>query len=197
MNRAIILFLGVLATFISALFGINLIPKLQIDTVRPEGTLLPYGYSELAARGRKIYIREGCLYCHTQQVRPKQDGSDIPRGLGMRQTAVDDYVHDNPIVLGTSRTGPDLMNIGIRQPSDEWHLLHLYNPRIVSQGSVMPSFPWLFKEQVTAADTGVPLKIPDKFMPKNKRPIIPTDEALALVEYLKSLKRDYKVKGVP
>lgn len=85
-----------------------------------------------AGRGRKIYIREGCFYCHSQFVRPQD------RDFGSRVFA-GDYANETPNVLGTSRTGPDLSNEGGKLP-DAWHIGHLKDPRAYTPGSIMPSF---------------------------------------------------------
>ncbi|MBN8773100.1 MAG: cbb3-type cytochrome c oxidase subunit II, partial [Thiobacillus sp.] len=94
-------------------------------------------------RGLQVYIAEGCIACHTQQVRPlKMDA------VWGRPSAPGDYAHLKPLdiwqpyapaVLGSERTGPDLTSIGTRQPSETWQYLHLYNPRAVSPDSVMPA----------------------------------------------------------
>lgn len=99
--------------------------------------------------GEQVFIAEGCVACHTQQVR----SVDMDRTWGERAGMAADYatatrqnMWRNPATLmGTERTGPDLTNVGKRQPSEEWHLLHLYNPRSVVPGSIMPSYPWLFE----------------------------------------------------
>src|SRR5699024_8681958 len=104
--------------------------------------------TELEREGLKVYIDEGCVYCHTQQVRPLK--MDETWG---RAAIPADYAYINrpgiwkqtPAVLGSERTGPDLTNIGKRQPSDVWQYMHLYNPRSVVGESIMPAFPWLFK----------------------------------------------------
>jgi cytochrome c oxidase cbb3-type subunit 2 len=84
--------------------------------------LKPYTSAEL--RGREVYIANGCVYCHSQQPRAKAFAPDFSRGWG-RATVAGDYAYDQPHLLGTMRTGPDLMNIGVRQPSEQWHLGHL------------------------------------------------------------------------
>ncbi|MFB6262898.1 MAG: cbb3-type cytochrome c oxidase subunit II, partial [Bradymonadaceae bacterium] len=99
-------------------------------------------------RGLQVYIDEGCAYCHTQQVRPLPSDSDLGR-----PSVAADYARlerlgiwrQTPAVLGSERTGPDLTTIGERQPSENWHLLHLYQPRAVVEDSVMPAFKWLFR----------------------------------------------------
>ena len=82
--------------------------------------------SDLEERGREIYLAEGCGFCHTQFLRDLP--MDKPYG---RQSVAEDYAQESPPLLGTQRTGPDLANVGRRQPSDTWHLLHLFNPRAV------------------------------------------------------------------
>ena len=131
------------------------------------------------------------MYCHSQQVRPEGFGSDQARFWG-RPSVPGDYVYDKPHLLGTMRTGPDLMNIAVRQPSEDWHLTHLYNPRIVTPGSLMPPFPWLFEEKVSAGPQDRILALPDSIAPKGKV-VVATREGLALVTYLLSLDRSYAV----
>lgn len=150
-----------------------------------------------AAQGRLIYIDQGCLYCHSQQVRRKGFGADWERGWGDRQTVPRDYILQPRVLLGTSRTGPDLMSIGMRQPSDEWHHLHLYNPQITSPGSIMPPFRYLYEvRKIGDAPSPFALNIPDDF-PEDQPPegyeIVPTERARQLVAYLKSLKLDYEL----
>jgi cytochrome c oxidase cbb3-type subunit 2 len=148
--------------------------------------------TDMQRLGLKIYVSEGCMYCHTQQVRPIKmdevwgrpsvpaDYAQISRPGIWRQT---------PAVLGSSRTGPDLSNVGQRQPSAIWQYMHLYNPRSVVKESIMPSFPWLFevKENPSPDDKVIP--IPEDFAPENGK-VIATKEAKALVAYLLSLKQE-------
>ena len=194
--KAFIFFLGVLATLFIAWFGLTIIPGIQISELKPPKQLKPYGPREL--RGRNIYIREGCIYCHSQQVRPRGFGDDQARNWG-RPSVPQDYVYDKPQLLGTMRTGPDLFNIGARQPSEDWHLIHLYNPRATSPGSIMPPYPWLFKLQdkfnkdiYTARGERV-VPVPEKFVPDGKV-VVARQDALDLVAYLLSLDHTYPVK---
>jgi cytochrome c oxidase cbb3-type subunit 2 len=193
--RASVFFLGVLATLFLGWAGLTLIPGIQISEIQPSSGLKPYTDQQL--RGRAIYIREGCIYCHSQQTRPLGFGADQKRGWG-RPSVPGDYVYDRPHLLGTMRTGPDLFNIAARQPSKDWHLIHLYNPRATSPGSIMPPFPWLFKEddvfskEVYAAKGEYVVPVPSEFVPEGKV-IIATREALDLVAYLLSLDHTYPV----
>src|SRR3982750_824961 len=118
------LFLGLFATFAFSWFGLALVPNMQIGHLDPqsdeEGTdVYPLPSSGLAERGRKVYTANGCFYCHTQQVRPDYDSSDIDRKWGERRSAPRDYIFDRPTLLGKMRMGPDLANVGHRAPSED------------------------------------------------------------------------------
>jgi cytochrome c oxidase cbb3-type subunit 2 len=147
--------------------------------------------TKLEQQGLNVFISEGCVYCHTQQVRP----ITMDKTWG-RPSAPADYAHINrqdiwrqtPAVLGSERTGPDLTNIGKRQPSEVWQYMHLYNPRSVVKESIMPSFPWLFKVVDEPADDAVTVALPGDYGPE-KGTIVATHDAIALVAYLKSLKQ--------
>lgn len=100
--------------------------------------------TELEQRGRVIYVENGCTYCHTQFVR------NIDWGLGAERVAQSgDYVHDQPHLLGTERTGPDLSQEGGEHP-DDWHLAHFTNPRYVRPESIMPNWEFLGIENIKA-----------------------------------------------
>ena len=92
--------------------------------------------------------------------------------------------------LGTMRTGPDLANIGVRSPSSTWHLLHLYNPRITSPGSIMPPFPFLFAKRPISANgpSADALQLGGDFAAEDGYEVVPTEDAFALVAYLQLLK---------
>ena len=163
MDRGMVIFLGALLTFSSSWLGLILVPYWQLNGEQPyqkDAADEPYPrpLSGEAAAGRKVYQREGCMYCHSQQVRSEKfgnwwdehgqmrTGADIRRGWGQRRNVSRDYIHDNPTMLGTMRTGPDLANVGTRY-SEAWQLAHTFNPRVFNEWSVMPSFPWLFTRQ--------------------------------------------------
>ncbi|MGF1773360.1 cbb3-type cytochrome c oxidase subunit II [Vibrio maritimus] len=97
--------------------------------------------------GRDIYISEGCHVCHTQMVRPLEP--EIKRNGRANQES--DDIYEFPNLWGSKRTGPDLTNLG-RKYSDQWHAIHLIDPRRVVPTSIMPAYPWLF-EQVLSGDT--------------------------------------------
>ena len=138
---------------------------------------------EVAARGRQVYKREGCGFCHTQFVR------DLPmdRPYG-RPSRPGDYVLEDPPMLGTQRTGPDLADVGARQPSEAWHLIHLYDPRAVVPQSVMPAYRWYFVEKAQAGPGDVVAPVPAGSAPPGKV-LVAGPDARALVRYLVSLKQ--------
>lgn len=163
------------------------LPYLQVRDVPPTPGLKPYTAAEW--RGRESYVAHGCVYCHSQQPRAAAFAPDVKRGWG-RAPVAGDYAYDTPHLLGTMRTGPDLMNIGARQPSEQWHLGHLYQPRAYVPGSIMPAYPFLFdtKDQQAAGD--VVVSVPAGHKPAGKV-IVARPEALELVAYLKSLDRSF------
>ena len=118
------LFLGIFATFAFSWLGLALVPNYQIGHLDPqsdeEGTdVYPMPLSGMAERGRKVYAANGCFYCHSQQVRPDTDSSDIDRKWGDRRSAPRDYIFSRPVMLGNERMGPDLANVGKRAPADD------------------------------------------------------------------------------
>ncbi len=141
-------------SFITIYTVVVLIPDMTMVNIKPSQYAMEYvehdangkaildehGKPKLnaAGRGRAVYVREGCFYCHSQFVRPQDRdfGSKVHAG---------DYVNETPNVLGTSRTGPDLSNEGGKMP-DAWHIGHLDNPRAYTPGSIMPSFSFLNEE---------------------------------------------------
>ncbi|MDR3612282.1 MAG: cbb3-type cytochrome c oxidase subunit II [Candidatus Obscuribacterales bacterium] len=133
--------IGIVCTFFIIIFSTVLMPMVLFNP-KPSEHGNTYAKTELAdaARGRQVYVREGCFYCHTQFNR-LQD-----RGYGPLVKA-GDYVYEAPHQLGTARTGPDLTNEGGRFPS-EWQKAHLINPRAVKPGSIMPSFAHLSNQDM-------------------------------------------------
>src|ERR1700675_1537561 len=124
MKGLVSLFIGVFGTFAFSWVGLTVIPNLQIGALNPqmdeEGTdIYPAPKSGMAERGRRIYAANGCIYCHSQQVRPDYASSDIDRKWGERRGAPRDSFFDRPVVLGQERMGPDLANIGKRAPVEE------------------------------------------------------------------------------
>lgn len=147
--------------------------------------------SELEYEGLGVYIAEGCTACHTQQVRPLE--MDMPYGRPSTPgdwalTEQYDWLRTTPALLGTQRTGPDLANVGARQPSEVWQYMHLYNPRSVVPDSVMPNYPWLFDVKAEADDGDFVVPLPEEFAPKDGV-VVPNRKGEALVAYMLALKQ--------
>ena len=163
-------------------------PYMLLKDTQPPPGLKPYNDQQLI--GRQSYIANGCIYCHSQQPRDIAQAPDSLRGWGRASVAAD-YAYDTPHLLGTMRTGPDLLNIGARQPSRDWHLGHLYAPRAYTPGSIMPAYPYLFEVREGAAKPDeVVVNLPPAFA-KPGEVVVAKPEALALVDYLISLDRTY------
>jgi cytochrome c oxidase cbb3-type subunit 2 len=163
-------------------------PYLLLKDTQPPPGLKPYTAVQL--EGRQSYIANGCVYCHSQQPRDIAQAPDALRGWGRASIAAD-YAYDTPHLLGTMRTGPDLLNIGARQPSRDWHLGHLYAPRAYTPGSTMPAYPFMFEVRQGAAQPGeVVVNLPPAYA-KPGQLVVAKPEALALVEYLIALDRTY------
>jgi cytochrome c oxidase cbb3-type subunit 2 len=163
-------------------------PYMLLKDTQPPPGLKPYNDQQLI--GRQSYIANGCIYCHSQQPRDVAQAPDALRGWGRASVAAD-YAYDTPHLLGTMRTGPDLFNIGARQPSRDWHLGHLYAPRAYTPGSIMPSYPYLFEVRQGVAKPGeVVVNLPPT-LAKPGQVVIAKPEVRALVDYLISLDRTY------
>jgi cytochrome c oxidase cbb3-type subunit II len=198
MDRSWSFLIGVLATILFSMAGLVLVPNWQFQDLKPQvddndvpHPVKPEGSTYL---GRQVYISEGCIYCHSQQVRSADFGSDIARNWGTRRSVARDYIYDRPHLMGTMRTGPDLANIGARQPSREWHYLHLFNPQITSEGSIMPPFRFLFTriDIRSGSKRGEWIQIPAKYTGEGKPMyLLPTQRASDLVDYLLSLDHSY------
>ena len=147
-------------------------------------------YTALQLEGRDIYIREGCVGCHSQMVRPFRAETER---YGHYSVA-GESVYDHPFLWGSKRTGPDLARVGGRY-SDDWHRAHLYNPRNVVPESKMPSYPWLVEHTLdgkNTADKMVALR--SVGVPYTEEDIVGAKEAVkgksemdALVAYLQVL----------
>ena len=117
----------------------------QKSTTEPVQGLKPYTALQLA--GRDVYLREGCYNCHSQMIRPFR-AETLRYG---HYSVAGEFVYDHPFQWGSKRTGPDLHRVGGKY-SDEWHRIHLNNPRDVVPESNMPAYPWLEKTAVDPAD---------------------------------------------
>lgn len=144
-NIGLMALMMVLAVSIGGLTQI--VPLFFQDVVNePVSGLKPY--TALQLEGRDIYIREGCVGCHSQMIRPFRAETER---YGHYSVA-GESVYDHPFLWGSKRTGPDLARVGGRY-SDEWHRAHLYNPRNVVPESKMPAYPWLVESTLDGEDT--------------------------------------------
>jgi cytochrome c oxidase cbb3-type subunit I/II len=132
---------GILEIFPMAMIESN-VPK--IASVKP--------YTPLELAGRDLYIREGCLGCHSQMVRPFR--SETARYGEYSKSG--EYIYDRPFLWGSKRTGPDIHRVGGKYP-DTWHYNHMYDPLSMSPGSIMPAYPWLIRDKLNVEQ--IPKKI--------------------------------------
>jgi cytochrome c oxidase cbb3-type subunit I/II len=140
--------LTIFATIAILIGGIvQIIPTLLIDSNIPTITSVK-PYTPLELEGRDLYIREGCVGCHSQMIRPFR--SEVAR-YGEYSKA-GEFVYDHPFLWGSKRTGPDLLRIGGKYP-DSWHFNHMYDPQSTSTGSIMPRYQWLIKDKHDLSDT--------------------------------------------
>ena len=146
-----------------------------------------------------MYAANGCVYCHSQQVRSRADSSDIDREWGARRTVARDYLQDRAAYLGDSRMGPDLSNVGLRRDKADWLYQHMYEPETVSPGTNCPPLRFLFDEHRIAGQPSTEaIKVEGPRMPPIGAEVTPGHDAKALAAYLLSLKRSsYKLPEAP
>jgi cytochrome c oxidase cbb3-type subunit 2 len=167
MDRGTVIFVGAMLTFASSWFGLVYFPYQQLNGQQPYTSpgedAYPRAYSDAARAGAEAYAANGCVYCHSQQVRSEKfgnwwedgemkTGADIRRGWGQRRNVSRDYLHDRPPFLGTMRTGPDVANVGARY-SAAWQHQHLFNARSFNAWSTMPSFAFLYRKEKVEGGT--------------------------------------------
>ncbi len=149
-NVGLLLVLVLLVVSVGGL--VEIVPLFfQKSTTQPVTGLKPY--TALQLEGRDVYLREGCYGCHSQMIRPFRAETER---YGHYSVA-GESVYDHPFQWGSKRTGPDLARVGGRY-SDEWHQIHLNNPRDVVPESNMPSYPWLAKNVIDASITPTKLR---------------------------------------
>ena len=147
-------FLMIVLILVSVAFGglVEIVPLFfQKSTTEPVTGVMPYTALQLA--GRDVYVREGCYNCHSQMIRPFR-AETLRYG---HYSVAGESVYDHPFQWGSKRTGPDLARVGGRY-SDEWHRVHLTNPRDVVPESNMPAYPWLAQNTVDASQIGAHMK---------------------------------------
>ncbi|HEX4927351.1 MAG TPA: cytochrome-c oxidase, cbb3-type subunit II [Burkholderiales bacterium] len=184
---ALLIILVILVVAVGGL--VEIVPlTFQKSVTEPISGLKPY--TALQLTGRDIYIREGCNNCHSQMVRPFRAEVERYGPYGV----AGEFVYDHPFLWGSKRTGPDLERVGGRY-SDDWHRLHLNNPRDVVPESNMPAYPWLAKAPADAQDiaakmralrkVGVPYT--DEEIQKARAEVAGKTELDALIAYLQGL----------
>jgi cytochrome c oxidase cbb3-type subunit 2 len=194
------LFLTALGLFLFLTIVVAILPALynqKNNAPLPQAEAL----SGNALKGKAVYVANGCVACHTQQVR----NVDMDKVWGERPSIAADYANlhrtdflrNTATVMGTERTGPDLAAIGTRQPSIDWHLVHLFNPRIVVKESIMPAYSWMFEVKKTAAKGDVVVNVPTEYLNGQEGKVVATKGALQLVAYLQSLKQVKLPDGKP
>ena len=193
-NQALMIVLIILVIAVGGL--VEIVPLSFMKTMtEPVAGLAPY--TPLQLTGRDVYIREGCYNCHSQMIRPLR--AEVER-YGHYSVA-GEFVYDHPFQWGSKRTGPDLHRVGGRY-SDEWHRLHLTNPRNLVPESNMPAYPWLEKVPASAEDieakmralrvVGVPYK--DDEIAGARAELKDRTEMDALIAYLQVLGTAIKQK---
>ena len=153
-----------------------------------------------AVKGKGIYIANGCVACHTQQVR----NVDMDKTWGQRPGMAADYAdlhrtdfwRNTATLMGTERTGPDLTDVGNRQPSKDWNLVHLFNPRIVVKESIMPAYSWLFTIKKQPAKSDVIVNVPKEYLNGEEGKVVAGKDALYLIAYLQSLRQTKLPEGM-
>ncbi len=186
--------------FLGLTILVAVIPALKNDMInQPLPGAVPLSADALA--GKRIFIANGCVACHTQQVR----NVDMDKVWGKRPSVAADYAgirrmdiwRNTATLMGTERTGPDLTDVGNRQGNLAWNLTHLYNPRILVKESVMPAYPWMFRIKDSASKQDVVVNVPAEFMNGRQGVVVAGKEALQLVAYLQSLKQVQLPSGMP
>ena len=150
-NIGLMIILVILVVSIGGL--VEIVPLFyQKSTTEPLKGLKPY--DALSLSGRDIYIREGCVSCHSQMIRPFRTETERYGHYSIAS----EFIYDRPFLWGSKRTGPDLARVGGRY-SDDWHRIHLINPRDVVPESIMPSYPWLETTMLDASDIQTKMRV--------------------------------------
>jgi cytochrome c oxidase cbb3-type subunit 2 len=184
-------FLMIVLILVVLLFGglVEIVPLFfQKSTTQPVEGLKPY--TALQVAGRDIYVREGCYNCHSQMIRPFR-AETLRYGP---YSLAGEFVYDHPFQWGSKRTGPDLARVGGRY-SDEWHRIHLTNPRDLVPESNMPAYPWLEKNAVDHASIADHMKglrtlgapYSDEEIAKASQEVQGKTEMEAVIAYLQGL----------
>ena len=145
--------LTIFATIAILIGGVvQIVPTIMVKSNIPTITSVK-PYTPLELEGRDLYIREGCVGCHSQMIRPFR--SEVERYGEYAKAG--EFVYDHPFLWGSKRTGPDLLRVGGKY-SDNWHLNHMYDPQSTSAGSIMPAYQWLVKNEHDRSDVEAKMK---------------------------------------
>jgi len=186
-NSFVLLIMTIIVISVAGL--VQILPLFFIDeTTKPVEGLKPY--TPLQLTGRDIFIRESCNVCHSQMIRPFRAETER---YGHYSVA-GEFVWDHPFLWGSKRTGPDLARVGGRY-SDDWHKMHLTNPRMVVPESNMPSFPWLAENEADYEGVQAKMKVmktlgvpyTDEDIAKAPETVKGKTELDALVAYIQNL----------
>jgi cytochrome c oxidase cbb3-type subunit 2 len=198
MNSGPLIFLGLFSAMACSWLSFVMGPQLQLGDLRPTtnivvgalGQVYPHAQPGAVHQGAEIYRANGCASCHTQQVRPRDLGSDLNRGWGVRRSTAYDYLYESPVLPGSQRVGPDLANAGTRMDAAAV-LLRLYEPRAILHDSIMPSYQYLFdKHEIRGFPSPDALQVPAPYGPPAGYEVVPRPEALALAAYVAGLHQD-------
>ena len=217
-ERRSVLFTGL--ALVAVVIGglVEILPMMWVDSNVPKiETVKPY--TALEVEGRDLYIREGCVGCHSQMIRPFR--SETERYGEFSKSG--EFIYDRPFLWGSKRTGPDLHRVGGKYP-DSWHYNHMIDPESMSPGSIMPAYPWLVTDDLDISDTqnkirtlqklGTPyddsyVSNANKYLSRQageiaanlqrdgvEYPDLEKKEIVALIAYLQRLGTDIKSQGV-
>lgn len=194
MKNGLLIFTGAFATLALSWTGVVLTAHQQYGGLTQykdpvEETLWPQPLTGIAAQGNAVYQDLGCVACHTQQVRREGFGGDVARKWGARQSVARDYIREKTVLIGSSRVGPDLRNVGERIPEADYFYQLLYAPGAKAPG--MPSYKFLFDVRPVNPAQPSPKAIKVSGTPAGYE-VVPTHRAEALVAYLSSLKDTYE-----
>lgn len=204
MNKLSSLIFGIFAAFVLSWLGVVAYSSAHLGRFEPvtdesSGDIVPPPLSGMAVAGERVYVSNGCVTCHSQQVRPAALSTDLEKKLGPRPTVARDYMRYSPASLGSLRIGPDLTNAGLLKMAEDkpidanWIHRHLFEPKAVTPGSNMPSYRYLY---ITRKISGQPSMnavqgLTGPHAPKPGYEVVPSHEAQNLAAYLLSLKRNY------
>ena len=194
-----------LAVFASLTCLIAIFPAIRMNLLYPP-PVEPKRVSDSVKRGKALYQKENCSACHTMQVRsdprlpPIDEKGHLPAleqdARYGRASIPEDYVSDDPPMLGSQRTGPDLANIADRIPSLDWHLTHLYDARILVPDSRMQAYPWYFKSSGDPSEGDRKVLLTSTVQEKlgAGAEVWASKDAIAIAEYLLTLKASNRAK---